>query len=153
MLKEPQDPAHLPRCSVLRSYLVGVVEEVHGHAERQGVVIGVPEQDGEDLHTGRPGLPLSLLLRSLHRALAVDGVLPHLSPGHGTRAGTFEFGYKCSFNRRHPSTNVDVCICIMSIMKPCLHDTIFLVQSGSRWFGSFSPSREKKGPPPPLLSG
>ena len=46
-------------------YLVGTVEEVHGDAEGQGVVVGVPEQDGQDLHAGRPGLPLSLLLRPL----------------------------------------------------------------------------------------
>lgn len=78
-----------PLISVLPSYLVGVVEKVHGHAERQGVVIWVPQQDGEDLHTGRPGLPLSLLLRALHRALAVDGVLPHLSPGHSRGGGNF----------------------------------------------------------------
>lgn len=62
------------------SYLVGVVEEVHRHAERQGVMIGVSEQDGQDLHTGRPGLPLALLLSAFHRALAVNGILPHLSP-------------------------------------------------------------------------
>lgn len=68
----------------LMLYLVGVVEEVHGHAERQGVVIGISEQDGQDLHTGRPGLPLALLLGALHRALAVDGILPHLSPEHST---------------------------------------------------------------------
>lgn len=66
------------------SYLVGVVEEVHRHAERQGVMIGVSEQDGQDLHPGRPGLPLTLLLSAFHGALAVDGILPHLSPEYHT---------------------------------------------------------------------
>lgn len=65
---------------MVHHYLVGVVEEVDGHAERQGVVIGIPEQDGQDLHAGRPGLPLALLLCPLHGALAVDGVLTHLCP-------------------------------------------------------------------------
>lgn len=61
-------------------YLVGVIEEVNGDAEWQGVMIGIPQEDGQDLHTGRPGLPLTLLLGPLHRALAVDGILTHLSP-------------------------------------------------------------------------
>lgn len=61
-------------------HLVGVVEEVNGHTERQGVVIGIPQQDGQDLHAGRPGLPLALLLGPLQGALAVDGILAHLSP-------------------------------------------------------------------------
>lgn len=69
----------------MRSYLVGVVEEVHRNAEWQGVMIGVPQKDGQDLHPGRPGLPLALLLRAFHRALAVYGVLPHLGPGHHIR--------------------------------------------------------------------
>lgn len=62
-------------------YLVGVIEEVNRHAEWQGVMIGIPQQDGQDLHTGRPGLPLALLLGPFQRALAVDGILTHLSPG------------------------------------------------------------------------
>lgn len=61
-------------------YLVGVVEEVNGHAEWQGVMVGIPQQDGQDLHSGRPGLPFALLLGPFHRPLAVDGVFPHLSP-------------------------------------------------------------------------
>ena len=61
-------------------HLVGVVEEVNGYTERQGVVIGIPQQDGQDLHAGRPGLPLALLLGPLQGALAVDRILAHLSP-------------------------------------------------------------------------
>lgn len=68
----------------MSSYLVGIVEEVHRHAEGQGVMVGVPEQDGQDLHPGRPGPSLALLLGAFHGALAVDGVLPHLSPEHHT---------------------------------------------------------------------
>jgi len=67
---------------VLR-YLVRAVEEVHGHAEGQRVVVGVPQQDGQDLHAGRPGLALPLLLGALQGPLAVDGVLTHLRPGEG----------------------------------------------------------------------
>lgn len=66
------------------SYLVGIVEEVHRHAERQGVMIGVSEQDGQDLHPGRSGLSLALLLSAFHGAVAVYGILPHLSPEYHT---------------------------------------------------------------------
>ena len=67
-------------CVTYHRYLVGVVEEVNRDAERQRVVVGVPQQDGKDLHTGRPALPLPLLLGPLHGPLAVDGILTHLSP-------------------------------------------------------------------------
>lgn len=69
-------------------YLVGAVEEVNGHAEGQRVVAGVPQQDGQDLQSGRPGLPVALLLGPLHGALAVDGVLPHLGPGNSESSHT-----------------------------------------------------------------
>lgn len=52
------------------------------HTEWQGVMIGIPQQDGQDLHSGRPGLPLAFLLGPLHGALAVDGILTHLSPNN-----------------------------------------------------------------------
>lgn len=73
---------------VLRSllYLVGAVHEVHWDAEGQRVVVGVPQEDGDDLHAGRFGKALSALQRPLHRALAVDGVLPHLAPGFRAKA-------------------------------------------------------------------
>lgn len=61
-------------------YLVGVVEEVNRDAEWQRVVIWIPQQYRKDLHTGWPGLPLTLLLCPLHRALAVDGIFTHFSP-------------------------------------------------------------------------
>lgn len=54
---------------------------MHRDAEGQRVVVGVPQQDGDDLHAGRFGKALSALQRPLHRALAVDGVFPHLAPG------------------------------------------------------------------------
>lgn len=63
-------------------YLVGAVEEVDGRAEGQRVMVGVPQQDGQDLHPGRPGLPRALLLAPLQGPLAVDGVFPHLGPGN-----------------------------------------------------------------------
>ena len=56
-------------------HLVGPVGEVHGDAEGQGVVEGVPQQDGHHLHARRPGLPLPGLQRPLYRPLAVRGVL------------------------------------------------------------------------------
>lgn len=76
---------------VVRYYLVGVIEEVNGHAERQGVMIGIPQQDGQDLHTGWPGLPLALLLGPLHRALAVDGILTHLSPENSSNTVVYKW--------------------------------------------------------------
>lgn len=60
--------------------LVRVVEEVNGDAERQRVVVGVPQEDGQDLHPGRPGLSPSPQLGALHGALAVDCILSHLCP-------------------------------------------------------------------------
>lgn len=60
--------------------LVGVVHEVDWDAEWQRMVVGVPQQDGDDLHTGRFGLPLSILHCSLHRPLTVHCILPHLTP-------------------------------------------------------------------------
>lgn len=61
--------------------LVGAVHEMHWDAERQGVVVRVPQQDGDDLHTRRSGLPLPVGERPLHGPLAVHGILPHLAPG------------------------------------------------------------------------
>lgn len=49
-------------------------------------MVGVPQQDGQDLHAGRPGLALPLLLGPLQGALAVDGVLTHLRPGRDSVA-------------------------------------------------------------------
>lgn len=62
------------------TYLVGVVHEVYWDAEWQWMVVGVPQQDGDNLHTRRLGLPLSILQRSLHRPLTVHCILPHLTP-------------------------------------------------------------------------
>ena len=67
-------------CTLYHNYLVRVVEEVNRDAERQRVVIGIPQQNRQNLHTARPGLPLALLLGPLQRALAVDSILPHLGP-------------------------------------------------------------------------
>lgn len=67
-------------CSEWLLYLVCIVEEVHGHTEGQGVMIGIPQKNRKNLHTGRPGLSLALLLCPLHGALAVDGILTHLCP-------------------------------------------------------------------------
>lgn len=61
-------------------YLVGIVEEVNRDAEWQRVVIRIPQQYRKNLHTGWPCLSLPLLLRALHGALAVDGILSHFSP-------------------------------------------------------------------------
>lgn len=61
-------------------YLVGVVHEVDWDAEWQRMVVGVSQQDGDDLHTRRFGLPLSILQCSLHRPLTVHCILPHLTP-------------------------------------------------------------------------
>lgn len=54
---------------------------MHWDAERQRVVVRVPQQDGDDLHTRRSGLPLPVRERPLHGPLAVHGILPHLAPG------------------------------------------------------------------------
>lgn len=74
--------------SELCYYLVGVVEEVNRYTEWQGVMIGIPQQDRQDLHSGWPGLPLALLLGPLHGALAVDGILTHLSPNNNREITT-----------------------------------------------------------------
>lgn len=60
--------------------LVGAVHEMNGDAEGQRVVVRVPQQNGDDLHTRRSGLPLAVPERPLHRPLAVHGVLAHLAP-------------------------------------------------------------------------
>lgn len=44
-------------------------------------MVRVPQQDGDDLHTRRSGLPLPVRERPLHGPLAVHGILPHLAPG------------------------------------------------------------------------
>ena len=72
-------------------YLVGVVEEVNRDTEWQRVMIGVPQQDRKDLHTGRPGLPLTLLLGPLHGPLAVDGILTHLSPEDNREVRKYDY--------------------------------------------------------------
>lgn len=46
------------------AHLVGSIHEVHRDAEGEGVVVGISQQDGHDLHPGGLGFPLS----SLHRA-------------------------------------------------------------------------------------
>lgn len=80
---------------VLRSllYLVGAVHEVHRDAEGQRVVVGVPQQDGHDLHAGRFGKTLSALQRPLYRALAVDSVLSHLAPVFRARARSDTYSF------------------------------------------------------------
>lgn len=72
-LEEAQARAHA------RPHLVGPVGEVHGDAEGQGVVEGVPQQDGHHLHARRPGLPLPRLQGPLHGPLAVGGILASLT--------------------------------------------------------------------------
>lgn len=64
----------------LADYLIGVVHEVNWDAEWQRVVVGVSQQDGDDLHAWGLGLPLSILQRSLHRPLTVHCILPYLAP-------------------------------------------------------------------------
>lgn len=54
---------------------------MHWDAEGQRVVVGVPQQDGDDLHPRRSGLPLPVPERALHGPLAVHRILPHLAPG------------------------------------------------------------------------
>lgn len=49
------------------------------------MVVGVSQQDGDDLHTRRFGLPLSILQCSLHRPLTVHCILPHLTPVRGKK--------------------------------------------------------------------
>lgn len=48
-------------CYVAMFYLVGVVHEMNWDAEWQWMVVRIPQQDGDDLHSWRSGLPLSIL--------------------------------------------------------------------------------------------
>ena len=59
---------------------------MHWDAEGQRVVVGVPQQDGDDLHARRLGHALAIVQRALQRPLAVHGVLAHLAPAGGGRA-------------------------------------------------------------------
>lgn len=57
------------------SYLVSPIGKVHRDAEGQGVMEGVPKQDGHHFHPRWSGLPFSCLQGSLHGSLAVYGIL------------------------------------------------------------------------------
>lgn len=52
---------------------------MHRDAEWQWMVVRIPQQDGDDLHSWRSGLPLSILQSSLHRPLTVNCILSHLT--------------------------------------------------------------------------
>lgn len=54
---------------------------MHGDAEGPRVMVGVSKKGGEDLHPGRSGFSVSILLCSFHTSLAVNGIFPKFCSG------------------------------------------------------------------------
>ena len=77
----PYTVARSPECVGLTN-LVGGIKEVDGYADWLGVVVGVPQQDGHDLHAGWPCLPPPTVHGSLQGPLAKHSILAHLTPTH-----------------------------------------------------------------------
>lgn len=75
----------VPRKATIVTHLVGSVHKVHWDAEGEWVVVGIPQQDGHNLHSWGLGFPFTSLNSAVHWSLAVDGILAYFTPRQGER--------------------------------------------------------------------